>query len=43
MTKTRWVALYTLSAFPILFAINYGLALIGEPRALWLMKLLGIL
>lgn len=35
--------LMTAAAVIAIFWINYGLALIGEPRAVWLMKVLGVM
>lgn len=35
-----WIAA---TALPTAFALNYCMALLGEPRALWLMQLVGLL
>jgi len=35
-------AMFLLIALPLIFAVNYLSALAGEPRAVWLMQILGV-
>lgn len=41
MKRSITILMYILT-IPVGFLIEYGLASLGEPRALWLMKILGV-